>query len=330
MKTEFVTRQPAFLETLRLLEYAARETSDPILLVGPVGVGKSTLVRSFGTGKGPFFEFNCAAEPALEFPDQISGKSHATIFLREIEALTPEAQAKVLDLLDTEPQMRVWASVTEKSTNETPVLRPDLRAALSVWTFKIPALAQRSEDFPELVEQEIDFRSKSTKKRAVFTEEAHAKFLRFAESPEAVWTANFRDLRASVSRMAGLAFRESAEGRISMEIVSAEIARLKSLWTGQPPVIRVPENLEHQAELLAQKILGTEHWNALDRFDRLQLADVLWVCAQSQNFSEAGRVLFSASRLEKKTSNDSDRMRKYLLKFGITWNDIQSKKEETE
>ena len=66
MKTDFVTRQPEFLETLRLLEFVARETFDPILLIGPAGAGKSTLARRLGSEKALFFEFDCAAEPSFE------------------------------------------------------------------------------------------------------------------------------------------------------------------------------------------------------------------------------------------------------------------------
>lgn len=93
-------------------------------------------------------------------------------------------------------------------------------------------------------------------------------------------------------------------------------------------MIRFPENLESRAQEFAQNLLGKERWDVLDRFDRSQLADVLWVCRHVQNFSEAGRILFSASRLEKTTTNDSDRLRKYLKKFGIGWDDIQSAADE--
>jgi transcriptional regulatory protein RtcR len=61
----------------------------------------------------------------------------------------------------------------------------------------------------------------------------------------------------------------------------------------------------------------------LDLFDRAQLSAVLEVCARSRSLSEAGRELFSVSRAKKKAVNDADRLRKYLSRFGIGWDDVQ-------
>ncbi len=43
------------------------------------------------------------------------------------------------------------------------------------------------------------------------------------------------------------------------------------------------------------------------------------VCKESVSLSDAGRKLFAVSRENKKKSNDADRLRKYLTKFGINW-----------
>jgi transcriptional regulatory protein RtcR len=48
------------------------------------------------------------------------------------------------------------------------------------------------------------------------------------------------------------------------------------------------------------------------------------VCRQCRTLSEAGRLLFSASRGRKATTNDADRLRKYLNRFGIEWSQISS------
>lgn len=68
---------------------------------------------------------------------------------------------------------------------------------------------------------------------------------------------------------------------------------------------------------------GERRLEALDRFDRVQLADVVAVCSQTRSLSEAGRILFAASRQKKQNPNDADRARKHLLRFGLTWQEVQ-------
>ena len=63
---------------------------------------------------------------------------------------------------------------------------------------------------------------------------------------------------------------------------------------------------------------------ALDRFDRVQLAEVVRVCRAARSLSEAGRALFAASRAARATTNDADRLRKYLARFGLTLQAIQN------
>ena len=59
-----------------------------------------------------------------------------------------------------------------------------------------------------------------------FNVEARERYLRFARSPEALWSGNFRDLSASMTRLATLA----DGGRISTALVDAEIQRMQWLW----------------------------------------------------------------------------------------------------
>ena len=102
------------------------------------------------------------------------------------------------------------------------------------------------------------------------------------------------------------------QGRISTDLVRAEIARLQYLWaeddSGQAAqaVFRLPEHIRR------------EDW---DLFDLQQLENVLAICRQSKNMAEAGRALFNVSRNSRSTPNDSDRLRKYLARFGLTWAD---------
>jgi transcriptional regulatory protein RtcR len=50
----------------------------------------------------------------------------------------------------------------------------------------------------------------------------------------------------------------------------------------------------------------------MDAVDRVQVSHVIEMCRQCRSLSEAGRLLLSASRGRKSTTNDADRLRKYL------------------
>lgn len=49
----------------------------------------------------------------------------------------------------------------------------------------------------------------------------------------------------------------------------------------------------------------------------MQLEDVVRVCATAKSLSQAGRELFVVSRTQRASSNDADRLRNYLARFGL-------------
>ncbi len=65
----------------------------------------------------------------------------------------------------------------------------------------------------------------------------------------------------------------------------------------------------------------------VDPFDRVQLEEVLRVCRGARSLSEAGRTLFAVSRTRKSSSNDADRLRKYLARHGLAWKDVAAAHE---
>jgi transcriptional regulatory protein RtcR len=68
---------------------------------------------------------------------------------------------------------------------------------------------------------------------------------------------------------------------------------------------------------LLRSVLGDERLAALDRFDRVQLAEVVRCCRSARSLSAAGRELFAVTRQKRATANDADRLRKYLARFGL-------------
>jgi transcriptional regulatory protein RtcR len=188
--------------------------------------------------------------------------------------------------------------------------REDLLARLNLWTFRLPGLRDRKEDIEPNLDFELQRQDAEDGRAIAFNKEARRRYLSFAVSAEAQWNANFRDLGASVSRMSTLA----SSGRIDEDTVIHEIARLRAQWDTR-------ENTG-QAALLA-RVLGPDELAQIDAFDRAQLASVLDVCRRSASISAAGRTLFSVSRQAKASSNDADRLRKYLARFGLSWSDTQ-------
>lgn len=132
----------------------------------------------------------------------------------------------------------------------------------------------------------------------------------FATSSDARWSGNFRDMSASVTRMATLA----AAGRITTSAAGAEISRLQRQWRTLSQPVSTGVTLEDA--------IGAEAAAQLDLFDRAQLQAVLDVCRQSRNMSDAGRKLFAVSRAGKAKPNDADRLRKYLARFGLEWDSV--------
>ncbi|HBF33306.1 TPA: transcriptional regulator, partial [Candidatus Sumerlaeota bacterium] len=162
---------------------------------------------------------------------------------------------------------------------------------------------------------ELDRFCARTGGRVSFNKEALRRFLGFASSSGASWSANFRDLGGAVTRMATLA----PGGRITEEVVAEEVERLGAAWHRADAVT---EKTQSDAAIL-EDALGKAGAQELDAFDRVQLAEVLRVCRTTSNLSEAGRVLFAVSREKKKTTNDADRVRKYLMRFGVDYDALR-------
>ncbi len=104
----------------------------------------------------------------------------------------------------------------------------------------------------------------------------------------------------------------SEGNRIGRENVQTEMTRLRKEWS-------IESRFATNDEKLCQKLMTVEQLSKIDLFDRLQLEKVLEICRHCDSMAEAGRQLFSNSSQKKQSTNDSDRLRKYLQRFGISW-----------
>lgn len=350
LKSGIDTRNAAFNRMIDEIERVALRSKAPILLMGPTGAGKSLLARRIYELKklkhqvvGPFVEVNCAtlkgdsAMSALfghrkgaftgavaDRPGLLRSADKGMLFLDEIGELGLDEQAMILRAIEDKRFLPVGADKeavsdfqliagTNRDLGEAVAagaFRDDLYARLNLWTFRLPGLADRREDIEPNLDYELDRFAEREGDRASFNKEARQRYLAFATSAEATWPGNFRDLAASITRMATL----SPKGRIDLECVDAEIGRLRRLWSGQ---------VDDGAGILTD-VLDEQAVVDMDLFDRVQLAEALRVCRASRSLSEAGRTLFNASRARRSSSNDADRLRKYLARFGLDWGAVKT------
>ena len=344
------TRNSAFNHLIDRIEQVAIATRDPLLLMGPTGAGKSLLAKRIYELKknrraveGAFVEVNCAtvrgdaAMSALfghvkgaftgaqkDRPGLLRAADKGVLFLDEVGELGLDEQAMLLRALEEKTFLPLGSDDEAHSdfqliagTNRDLLaavrqgrFREDLLARINLWIFSLPGLRNRSEDIEPNLDFELDRFAEKAGRRVTFSREARDTFLAFALSPTANWSGNFRDLNAAVARMATLA----PGGRISTVIVEEETKRLLASWSAPG---------ESPSPAALQEFLDDRQLEELDLFDRAQLAFVVDVCKRSRSLSDAGRTLFGASRTRKTFSNDADRLRKYLARFGVEFSRIQ-------
>jgi transcriptional regulatory protein RtcR len=242
------------------------------------------------------------------------------LFLDEIGELGLDEQAMLLRALEEKRFLPVGSDREVSSTFQliagtnrdlaAPLaagrFREDLLARIDLWTFRLPSLRERPEDIAPNVEYELERYATQAGARVTFNKEARERFLRFATSGEAVWSRNFRDLGGAIMRMCTVA----AGGRITTEVVDEEIDRLRHTWHPR------------EAGSPLTELLGPRGREDIDLFDRLQLEAVVALARECRSVSEAGRRLFAQSRARKSNPNDADRLRKYLARFGLSWDQL--------
>jgi len=169
----------------------------PVLLQGETGVGKEIIANAIhGLSRrknGPFIQVNCGAIPETLIDSELFGHEKGaftgaisqkrgcferadggTIFLDEVGELPPQAQVRMLRVLQDKNIHRVGGAsqikvdiriiaATHQNLHEMVkrrLFRDDLWFRLNVFPILIPPLRDRKEDIPALVNHFIEKRSK--------------------------------------------------------------------------------------------------------------------------------------------------------------------------
>lgn len=353
LKSGIATRNARFNTMIDEIERVAIKSRSPMLLMGPTGAGKSFLARRVYELKkarhqisGKFVELNCATlhgdgaastlfghikgsftGAAADRPGLLRSAHKGLLFLDEIGELGLDEQAMLLKAIEEKRFLPVGSDNEVQSdfqliagTNRDLAaevnagrFREDLYARINVWTYALPGLKERAEDIePNLAYLLAQF-SEESGEMVRFNREARERYMRFAMSGDALWAGNFRDLGASVVRMATLA----EAGRITEKLVDDEVLRLQRLWQGaREREHDTPQRVE------LEDVLGPDAASRLDLFDAMQLSGVIRVCRSAKSLSDAGRKLFGVSREAKSKPNDADRLKKYLARFDLSWDQV--------
>ncbi len=211
----------------------AAPTSATVLITGESGVGKELVARAIHRNSNrrdeAFVQVNCAAIPEELIESELFGHEKGsftgatekqigkfelahkgTIFLDEVGDMSLRTQAKVLRVLQEGEVERIGSqktievdvrtiAATNKDLEEEIAkgrFREDLFFRLSVVPIHVPALRERPEDLPPLVEHFVrQFRAENNVRPGGFSPAAVETLARYP------WRGNVRELKNTIERL---------------------------------------------------------------------------------------------------------------------------------
>ena len=233
---------------IRTLIDKVAPTDARVLITGPNGTGKELVAHQLHEkserSSAPIIEVNCAAIPSELIESELFGHvkgaftsavkdragkfeaaHHGTIFLDEIGDMSLPAQAKVLRALqenliqrvgadkDIKVDVRVVAATNKdlKKEIEEGRFREDLYHRLAVILIKVPALNDRRDDIPELIEH---FSNKIAEEQGNAVKSFSKQAIKLLQEYD--WTGNIRELRNVVERLIILGGNEISETDVKL------------------------------------------------------------------------------------------------------------------
>ncbi len=236
------------IEAIKNMIEKVAPTDARVLITGSNGTGKELVAhwlhQKSPRNTAPFIEVNCAAIPSELIESELfghvkgaftsavkdrAGKFEAankgTIFLDEIGDMSLSAQAKVLRALqenkisrvgtdkDIKVDVRVLAATNKDLKKEIAdgKFREDLYHRLAVILIKVPALNDRRDDIPLLIEY---FASKIASEQGIAPKTFSDKAVKLLKAYD--WTGNIRELRNVVERLIILGNQQVTEEDVKL------------------------------------------------------------------------------------------------------------------
>jgi DNA-binding NtrC family response regulator len=268
-------------------------TSATVLIQGDSGTGKGIIAQAIHANDEkrrdkPFIEVSCGALPETLLESELFGHvkgaftsaikdrvgrfelAHGgTIFLDEIDTITPLLQVKLLRVL----QEREFESVGDEKTKKVDIriiaatnqdlqeciqkntFREDLFYRLNVINIKVPPLKSRKTDIPYLVDHFLGvFSERFNKKIRSCDRAVHDKFFMYA------WPGNIRELENVIERGVVLAQSDT----ITIHDIPEHIAQFdvaEAAYAGHNGFSSLKESLKEPERKIITPALEFTNWN---------------------------------------------------------------------
>ncbi|MCP4522487.1 MAG: sigma-54-dependent Fis family transcriptional regulator [Cytophagales bacterium] len=249
-KHEMVGESVTMLEVKTMIDKVA-PTDARVMINGPNGAGKELVAKQLheksNRAKASLIEVNCAAIPSELIESELFGHEKGaftgasakrigkfeqanggTLFLDEIGDMSLSAQAKVLRALQEKEITRVGGNKSTKvdvrviaATNkdlykeiEEGNFREDLYHRLSVIVIKVPALKERKDDIPALVEKFLYDIAKDYGNKPKMIDVKAIKKLQSLD-----WSGNIRELRNVIERLVIMSDKSITEDDVNKYVI---------------------------------------------------------------------------------------------------------------
>src|SRR5579862_220235 len=282
------------MQAVRLMVERVAGADIPVLIQGESGTGKEVIAKLIHNmsnwAEGPLVKVNCPAIPGTLIESELFGyergaftgaygskpgrmelADRGTLFLDEISELELGLQAKLLQFLqdgrfcrigakeDTRVEARVICATNRELDQEVEkgTFREDLFYRINVVNIKLPRLAQRPDDIPNLIQHFLEFYSEKFNHPVRPFSSQVAQVLQHYD-----WPGNIRQLENLVKRYVVLGSEDTVISQLGVSNQGKADYQTEIGTGGSISLKRVTRDAVRVLERdLILKALQANHWN---------------------------------------------------------------------